>query len=257
MKQTPRILIATPEAYRSHILTFCKEQQYDISIATQAGNVQDILESHNISGVIIDNRWLSIAQENQCDIFRVAQEQLIPTVTLIAQGGNNEIVRYFHPYLHQTLPLPCALDELHAMMLRAKMVFSERVSHTLVLLWDRDPAIPQLFTYFFRDNNYNTRICRTVKQAKQLLRITRDPILITEGSIIDNTNITELYKEIRTDEQLQNMPIIAGHVEGSQKDQALASGANGHFGIVFDIEEVWRMIKLLQSDQLRRNLADQ
>jgi DNA-binding NtrC family response regulator len=249
MPKYPQLLIAVPEDYRSHIIEFCNQKQYHYVIADNSNELTPIINSNNLSGVIVDNRWLQRSQENSINPFVIARERRMSTITFIAFGGNSEITRWFEPPFHQYITLPFSFDELQAFMRRARMVLSDVVKGTVLILWDDDRSVTTLFSYFFRQNEYNTIVFSKKEELLTVAQNTIHPIIITKTGLLSSEDVSQLTGGTQEEINEGQSSVIVGYAEGDEREAAYQAGASSCFGRVFDIEDILRAVISIETNR--------
>jgi DNA-binding response OmpR family regulator len=132
----------------------------------------------------------------------------------------------------------------------------------ILIFWDDDKDIVNMFTYFFREHGFFVDSVNSIDECVEFCSKTPPAILIINRSPFQSGNVLSFVKEIRSNPSISYFPIIIGGANFTSDrrvngyHEGFAAGANACFGHVFDITDVLEQVKILIEDPTTKELVD-
>jgi hypothetical protein len=115
------ILIATPDYFRVFILDFCRHNRLEAISTEYPQQAIDTVMTTNLRRIILDGEWNDVNNNLKPPIVDIARGKQLPTVTLIRKA-RMIFDHVYHPPTHQFVTIPFSINELEAMMRRARIL---------------------------------------------------------------------------------------------------------------------------------------
>jgi DNA-binding response OmpR family regulator len=132
----------------------------------------------------------------------------------------------------------------------------------ILIFWDNDKDIVNMFTYFFREHGFFADSVNSFEECLEFCSKTPPSVLIIDRSPFQSGNVLSFVREIRSNSNISYFPIIVGGTNFTINKKAdgytevFAAGANACFGHVFDITDVLEQVNTLIEDPTTKELVD-
>lgn len=120
------------------------------------------------------------------------------------------------------------------------------VEKTTILIVEDEPSIVELVTYTLKDGSWNTFAVNSAAEAWEFIQRRTPHLMLLDWMLPDQTGI-RLLSRIRTDRQLQELPVIMLTAKSMEEDKiaGLDNGADDYITKPFSPRELTARVKAL------------
>ncbi len=120
------------------------------------------------------------------------------------------------------------------------------VEKTTILIVEDEPSIVELVTYTLKDGGWNTFAVNSAAEAWEFIQRRTPHLILLDWMLPDQTGL-RLLSRIRTDRQLQELPVIMLTAKSMEEDKiaGLDNGADDYITKPFSPRELTARVKAL------------
>lgn len=118
----------------------------------------------------------------------------------------------------------------------------QKTNGVKILVIDDDEAILDAVSLAVSSEGYDVQTLTNGEEAIEKAR-QYAPTLILLDYLLSGRDGAEIVKELKSNEELKNIPVVIFSAHPSARETAMASGANSYLSKPFDIDDLFSVIE--------------